>query len=329
MTYNVLAVCENGEENFPLFPSLNDDLAVMSEPLDGGFGETIQVSRVVVRRKVGNSYKTVTETKDLSFQVWVTASRVIFYCKKFEKGGGWTGWGVGGLAVAIVANSVSHAIAASRRKGKALVGNIRYPWVESVMFSPRAGYGTENNVRIAFVDGTDDTRPECDITFYIERHRDANQLARHIVDRVIAYRYASGEELDADELARFEELRTSGLAAAPAKGYLSSYKIPTSWRVPIGMTNVPESVPAFPPRGAPAIAAVSSTGAADNLEQPAEPDGQNAMGPTDATAAIPLVASTNGTPMVARTAFCEFCGSAELGERFCTDCGEPREFAPA
>ena len=312
MTYNVLAVCQNGDENFPLFPALNDELLVVGEELDGGFGETIQVSKVIVRRKIGNSFTTVTETKDLSFQVWVTASRVIFYCKKFEKGGGWMGWGVGGLAVAIVANSVSHAIAASRRKGKALVGSVRYPWVSSVMFAPRNGMGTENQVRLVYVDGTEDSRPECDITFYIERHRDANLLARHIVDRVIASRYASGEEMEPEELAAFERLRISGLAAPPAKGYLSSYKVPTSWRVPIGMTKVPDAVPPGVPG--------SAVGAVASVAAQAEPVAPEAFG---ADRSIPLLATSNGSPLVARSAFCESCGSPELGDSFCTDCGAP------
>lgn len=302
MTYNVLAVCENGEETFPLYPVLNDDILVTGEALDGGFGQPMQVSRVVIRRRVGNGYKTVMETKDLSFQVWITASRVVFYCKKFEKGGGWVGWGLGGLAVAVVANSVSHAIAAKRRKGKALVGNLRYPWVSSVMFSPRAGFGTENDVRISFVDGTEDSRPECDITFSIERHNDANRVARHIVDRIIAYRYAAGEEMDADELRQFEELRTSGLAAAPQKGRLTSYRIPTSWRVPLGMTEVPAAVPVFPPGPyeAPTAALVEA-----QPEPVAAPE-------------APAV-----EPVPTRPEFCESCGSVELGENFCTECGAP------
>ncbi len=317
MTYNVLAVCQNGEENYPLFPTLNDELTVMGEQLDGGFGETIQVSKVVVRRKVGNSFKTVMETKDLSFQVWVTASRVIFYCKKFEKGGGWMGWGVGGLAVAIVANSVSHAMAASRRKGKALVGNIRYPWVSRVSFAPRNGMGTENQVRISFVDGTEDSRPDCDITFSIERHRDANRLARHIVDRVIAYRYASGEELDAGELAGLEALRTCGLVAAPAKGYLASYSIPTSWRVPIGMTHVPAAAPTFPP-GPPA-----ANGGTVAAALPSAPRELEAREHAAGDVPTPPMGGSFGSSEVARSACCEACGSPELGENFCTDCGSP------
>ena len=316
MTYNVLTVCENGAENYPLYPSLNDDILIVPEALDGPLGEPIRVSKIVVRRKVGNGYTTVTETKDIVFQVWITASRVIFYCKKFEKGGGWVGFGLGGLAVAVVANSVSHAIAANRRKGKALIGNIRYPWVSSVMFSPRNGFGTEENVRIAFVDGTDDSRPEGDITFSIERHNNANRVARNIVDRVIAYRYASGEDLDTEELRRFEELRHSGLAALPAKGQLTSYRIPSSWRVPLGLTLVPTAPPVFPPgapEGVPVPVGMPSTGASlDSIRGSVVTDGEAEFG-----------SNASRVLVTAPTAFCEICGSAELGENFCTDCGRP------
>lgn len=306
MTYNVVAVCENGEDSYPLFPVLNDEILVTGEPLDGGFGTALQVSKIVVRRKVGNSYKTVLATKDISFQVWITASRVVFYCKKFEKGGGWVGFGLGGLAVAVVANSVSMAVAASRRKGKALVGNLRYPWISRVSFSPRNGFGTDDDVRLTFVDGTDNSRPECDITFSLSRGSDANRTARHIVDRIIAYRYASGEQMDADELAGFEALRLSGLIAPPQKGYLSSYRIPSSWRVPIGLTKVP----AVPP-----VAAVGPPAGILKTDSGATPDG-----PVIQPAIEPVIEPVN-EPAVARQAFCTSCGSAELGENFCTDCG--------
>jgi hypothetical protein len=229
MTYDVLAVFENGEENYPLYPSLNNDIVIVPEAGDGPLGQALRVTKVIVRRKVGNGYKKVTETKDIAFDVWVTDSRVILYCKKFEKGGGWVGFGLGGLAVAAVANSVSMAVAASRRKGKALVGNVRYPWISSVMFAPRNGFGTEEQLRLCFVDGTDSSRPDCDVTLYLARGSDSNRIARTIVDRIIAARYASGEEMDADELARFEALRSSGLASPPQKGSLAPYKIPTSW----------------------------------------------------------------------------------------------------
>ena len=288
MTYNVLAVCENGEQNYPFYPALNDNILIVTEAGDGPLGQALQISKAVVRRKIGNSYKTVTETKDISFQVWLTSARVIIYCKKFEKGGGWWGVGLGGLAVAAVANTVSMAMAASRRKGKALVGNIRYPWVSAVMFSRRAGFGTEEQLRLCFVDGTDNTRPDCDITLTLARGSDANRIARNLVDRIIASRYASGEEMDADMLARFEAIRTSGLISPPQKGYLSTYTIPSSWRVPDGVGTV---------GGAPATLV---------------------HGPVVPAAEVQVSVTPVAAP---RSTFCESCGSPELGVKFCTDCG--------
>jgi hypothetical protein len=288
MTYDVLSVCENGDENFPLYPALNDDILIIPEASDGPLGQALRVTKVIVRRKVGNSYKKVTETNDIAFDVWITNSRVILYCKKFEKGGGWVGWGLGGLAVAVVANSVSMAVAASRRKGKALVGNVRYPWISSVMFAPRSGFGTEEQLRLCFVDGTDSSRPECDVTLYLARGSDSNRLARAIVDRIISARYASGEEMDADELARFEALRTSGLASPPQKGSLAPYKIPTSWNVPGGLRTSSDSPPA------PTVV------------------------PVVPVSEVPLTLAPT-TPAAAK--FCEGCGSVELGANFCTDCG--------
>jgi hypothetical protein len=292
VTYNVLAVCENGEENFPVYPGVNDDIQILTEAADGPLGQALQVTKVVVRRKIGNSYKNVMETKDIAFQVWVTNSRVIMYCKKFEKGGGWVGFGLGGLAVAAVANSVSMAIAANRRKGKAMVGNLRYPWISAVLFSPRNGYGTEEQVCLRYVDGTEGSRPECDITLTLARGSDANRVARSVVDRIIAYRYASGEQMSADELASFEALRTSGLVAPPGKGFLASYSIPTSWRVPLGLqSGIVSGVP--PVTVAPEI-------------------------PVD-DVPISVVPSAD----LLRPTFCGGCGSAELGPRYCTDCGLP------
>jgi hypothetical protein len=303
MTYDVLAVFENGEENYPLYPSLNNDIVIVPEAGDGPLGQALRVTKVIVRRKVGNGYKKVTETKDIAFDVWVTDSRVILYCKKFEKGGGWVGFGLGGLAVAAVANSVSMAVAASRRKGKALVGNVRYPWISSVMFAPRNGFGTEEQLRLCFVDGTDSSRPDCDVTLYLARGSDSNRIARTIVDRIIAARYASGEEMDADELARFEALRSSGLASPPQKGSLAPYKIPTSWNVPggLGLTSGSPSADGPTPFFAKPAVDISFT------PEAAFP-----------VADVPISVTTFSLPTAT---FCESCGSAEVGANFCTDCG--------
>jgi hypothetical protein len=198
-------------------------------------------------------------TKEISFQVWVTGSRVLLYCRNFDKGGGWSGWGLGGLAVAVTANAISKGMAANRRKGKALVGNIRYPWITRVSFAPRNGYGTRETVELEYVDGTDATKPACSLTIHLDNRTDANRVARHIVDKVIAYRYASGEPMSDEQLAKFEKLRTSGLMTPPQKGFMSIYNLPTSFKVPNGVSDPPLSMPAFPPNAGSAVSAKASS----------------------------------------------------------------------
>lgn len=251
MTYNALAVVQVGDAPDVLHPSINDALQIIPEPADGPLDTPFQVSMVSVRRKVGNAWVSQTRTQDISFQMWVTGSRVLLYCRNFDKGGGWTGWGLGGLAVAVTANAISKGMAANRRKGKALVGNIRYPWITRVSFSPRNGFGTRETVELEYVDGTDPTKPACSVTIHLDNRTDANRVARHIVDKIIAYRYANGETLNDDELGKFENLRASGLLATPDKGFMSVYNLPTSWKVPGGVGDSPRSMPPFPAQGAP------------------------------------------------------------------------------
>lgn len=303
MTFQMLAVCEVGEEgDRPVYPILDPEINVEREPIDGDFGIPLQVSTVIVSRKVGNTWQKQMETSDISFQLWVTGGRVIAYCRKFEKGGGWVGFGLGGLAVAAVGNIVSHAVAANRRKGKALVGHLRYPWISEVAFAPKQGFGSAETLRLTYVDGSEPTKPEVHVTFHLDRGTDANQVARYIVDRIIAYRYASGEKMTADEVAAFEKLRGSGFLPPPQKGYLSIYHIPTSWNAPSGLTHVPSVTPAFPP-GSPPAGIVEETPAPEATPEP--------------------MVEVRATPDLLPVTNCAACGSIYVGRSFCTDCGAP------
>jgi hypothetical protein len=238
-------------------------------------------------------------TSDIKLQAWISASRVVIYCRNYDKGGGWTGSGVGGIAVALTANAISKAMAANRRKGKALVGHLRFPWISAVSFSRRQGWGSEESIRLSYVDGSETTNPACDITLVLARHVDANRIARDIADRIIAYRYASGESMTAEELEGFEALRTGGPIAAPQKGYLAKYAIPTSFRVPGGLQWVPEEPPTSP-AGEPSQRLRDSAAAAETA--PPSLDAAPASG-------------------AVRMDACHACGSIYVGRAYCTDCG--------
>jgi hypothetical protein len=260
MTYSPLAIVQVGDAPDLLHPSIDENLQIIRDGNDGPFDQPFQVSKVSIRRKMGNNWVTETQTKDISFQLWITGTRVILYCRNFDKGGGWRGWGLGGLAVAVTANAISKGMAANRRRGRALVGNIRYPWITKVGFSPRSGIGSRETIDIQYIDGTDSTKPECSLTIHLDNRTDANRVARFIADKVIAYRYADKGELTPELFAKFETLRTSGLREAPERGYVNFYLIPTSWNVPHGLDNAPDDVPPFPAPGPASIAHCTACG---------------------------------------------------------------------
>jgi hypothetical protein len=64
--------------------------------------------------------------------VVVTDRRIAFLTTGFDKGGGWTGFGLAGLAVAATANAVSKSRAAKRSAGKVAIGQIRHEWLTSI-----------------------------------------------------------------------------------------------------------------------------------------------------------------------------------------------------
>lgn len=62
----------------------------------------------------------------------VTDRRTGFLTTEFDKGGGWAGFGVVGLAVAVTANIVSKYRAAQRRAGKVAIGQVRHEWLSGI-----------------------------------------------------------------------------------------------------------------------------------------------------------------------------------------------------
>lgn len=62
----------------------------------------------------------------------VTDRRTGFLTTEFDKGGGWAGFGVVGLAVAVTANIVSKYRAAQRRAGNVAIGQVRHEWLSGI-----------------------------------------------------------------------------------------------------------------------------------------------------------------------------------------------------
>src|SRR5580700_10466326 len=146
MPFNVLTIrsgLNTGDD--ALYPMLSDASChevIALDDYDGPNGQRLVATAVQVLQIHDGGLKTLVRLRDVSIDVYITDGRVAVACEKYDKGGGWSGFGGVGLMVAVTANAVSKARAASRSRGKALVGHIRYPWLKSVGASVKTGVGT-------------------------------------------------------------------------------------------------------------------------------------------------------------------------------------------
>jgi hypothetical protein len=164
-------------------PSTEKNMIVM----EGRDGKNVQrLTAHAVEFKVGG--RTAFKDRKVKIDVFVTDARFALACSKYDKGGGW----VGGAGMMITANAISKARAAIRSRGKMLVGQVRYPWIQRVGSSPKAGFGSEEKL---YFETTVKGVGSASVTLFLSKNVDAAQVAAEIARRAARYRLAS-EQLD-------------------------------------------------------------------------------------------------------------------------------------
>jgi hypothetical protein len=226
MGYSILAIRTAEEEDGRLYPVVGDDRSpVELEPLDGSI-QRLSGRAVMVSELVAGGMKTVARFKDVKVDVLITESRVALCCDKYEKGGGWVGFGAGAF-VAVAANGVSKARAAHRRRGKMLVGQVRYSWLRCVGYKPKAGWGSGEKLRLGVVVKlADGATRDLLLDIALPKGVDSKSVARAIVTRAARYRLEHIAIDDVDERRQFEELAAATELAPPEPKKFSMYQMP-------------------------------------------------------------------------------------------------------
>lgn len=269
----------------------------------------------------------VARANDIRIQVMVTDARITLACSKYDKGGGWVG-GIGGM---IVLNTASKLLASARRRGKMLVGQVRYPWILWVGSTPRRGWGT--NEAVAIECRTPEDKP-ARLTLLLPKDVDASKIAAEICRRAARFRLASEVDLSDDERIAFGELSDAAPmlpGATTEKNEILKHTMPTVWKmgessarlcpvaeVPEGVTTLPSGDGSGRPTadhsensGHAEAPATVADGAAESADHQPSEDVPDLAAP--ATAGI----ITQGEGMA-----CATCGTlAEPGDAFCTACG--------
>ena len=117
-----------------------DKNAIVMEDRDGKSVQRLTASAVVFQ--VGG--RTVLNDRKIKIDLFVTDARFALACSKYDKGGGW----IGSPGVMVAAKAISKARAAIRSRGKMLVGQVRYPWIQKVACSPKRGWADEEKLML-------------------------------------------------------------------------------------------------------------------------------------------------------------------------------------
>jgi len=222
---------------YPILSEPGSRFPVETTVSDGNIAHvTADGARVLASGPNGDLSVATRMPPKLKWDVLITDTRVIVYCEKFDKGGGWGGWGLGGLAIAATANAVSKARAAHRRKGKYLVAQVRYAWLEHVLASPKQGWSSHETLRLRVNAEPSGANRMIMLELDLPKQIDANSVAHKIATRAARYRLVATPDMEPEERAKFEQLAETSLSTPkPSTGannrLWTSYAMPSSYRV--------------------------------------------------------------------------------------------------
>jgi zinc ribbon protein len=322
MSFNVLAV-QSGLDpgDGALYPKVSDGTGPEIITLENQDGPNVMraVATAVRVLEVGETgLKTLVRLREVKIDVYVTDSRLALACEKYDKGGGWVGFGPGGLLVAVTANAVSKARAASRSRGKVLVGHLRYPWLRSVGASSKSGVVSSEAIRLEYSEKSSGKVVRKIVELTLPKNIDATLVAQEITRRAAAYRLANYFDMKAEERAKFVSMSEQPPRLQPPPKKFAFVQMPTFYYA--------NAATAFPgPRQSaepPGPAAGESAGFEDFGEHDGTGAGSAEPFPPDVPPAQPQQPAPSAQRQPAN--FCTKCGNRlVLGDRFCPACGGP------
>ncbi|MGH3119743.1 MAG: zinc-ribbon domain-containing protein [Streptosporangiaceae bacterium] len=272
--------------------------------------------------EAGSELKTLVKLREVKIDIYITDGRVALACEKYDKGGGWVGFGGAGLLVAVTANAVSKARAASRSRGKVLVGHIRYPWLKSVGASSKSGFTSDEAIRLEYSEKGPGAPVRKMLELTLPKNIDAALVAQDITRRAAAHRLAYYPDMPPEQRAKFAGLSQAPPLDPPSKKF-AFHQMPAFFYASAG-TAFPRPPQSGTPRANVALAARAPSSepraaGAHRTEWTTGP-GVHAHG---APAGVGVSAGLGDSPGPGQTVkFCTQCGRRTVeGDNFCEACG--------
>ena len=196
---------------FPVFSGPTEPFPFEREPGDGSNIQRFIATALKVHDL--QSKKVLLGVREIKGECFITDSRIVFCCDKYDKGRrlGWLrgGWGRRRLDC----QRSEQGQGPHRRKGKMLAGHVRFQWLGQVGGSPKMGMLDSEQLRLVVSDGTQQGCPKILIDLTLPKATDSRAVAKELVRRACAFRLA--RDVRPDERSSFESL---ALAVAPQRG---------------------------------------------------------------------------------------------------------------
>ena len=185
MVYRCLYPVEKGNSRLDFqYAGASGSGRLLEEPLDHGL-ELLGTSKHidVISRSGGLEL-----SGDLAIKIYMSRSRIAFYCEKYDKGSMYSGFGIG--AVGLVMTAVSKANAKKRSEGMALAGHIRFEWLKGLSFDRKKSFLTDDSITFHY---NDTDAGWCLLHFSFPKGTETDKMAHTIIKNACRYKLAMSD----------------------------------------------------------------------------------------------------------------------------------------
>lgn len=329
MSWNIVTIREGsdiGEDAlYPLVGAVDSQYVVDIDGRDGQVS-VVQAKGLKVQELRGDKLVQVAKAADVKIDLYLTETRIAIGCEKYDEGGRYWGFGAGAI-LALAANGISMAVAAVRRRNKALVGHIRYPWLYAVGASSKTGWTDEEMLRLRCYQRVNGVQRTLYLDLTLPKSVSAVWVAQQLMQRSARYRLQHDPSMEPSERAAFEGLaHAPPLVPEPKKFAL--YDVPTAF--PVMSTTAfpsvaePSALAAAPRRPALRDSLDAATALRDiEVTRPRVSHGLATL--ASAPVVLPPPASHRAAPHESAPRACGTPGCPSGGRpvthKFCGDCG--------
>jgi hypothetical protein len=219
MGFDVLTIRTPDQGDGAMYPVIGGgQWPIELEEIDGMDIELLDATVLAVGEVSGSGIRPLRRFCQIKADVLITDSRVAIACSRFDKG-------AGASVLALGLTAISKVRPSDRRRGKMLVGHVRFPWLLKVGACPCQGVRGDQQLRLVLGDswGCSDRLLALDVT--LARHVDSLQVAQTIAQR--AARFCLEHTAVADEYVEtFQNLTCAERLVSESKQF-AMYAMPT------------------------------------------------------------------------------------------------------